>query len=157
METITVYLGCLLVFARYWLIAVLFCWDPLALLLTSFIVMWWSNVVSMLGVISQQAQFLMFFTFLMNDYSFLSRHHVLQVFKLCCLIRSSKSSRYLSVVLDLPGSSLSQKAVDDCVRMVQSYVLNPSYAPKLFFTGLTLAAVRMQSRMRAYSASVCDW
>ena len=39
--TITVSLDCLLVSARYWLIAVLFRWDPLALLLTSFIFMWW--------------------------------------------------------------------------------------------------------------------
>ena len=64
------------------------------------------------------------------------------MFKLCCLIINSKLSRYPYVVLDLPGSSLSHKAVDDYVQMVQSYVLSPGYAPKLFFTDLTLDAVR---------------
>ena len=81
-------------------------------------------------------------TFLLGDYSFRSRHNVLWIFKLCCLIVSSGRSRYPSVLLELPGSALDQKVVDDCVRMVQSYVLSPGYAPKLFFTNLTLDAVR---------------
>ena len=80
--------------------------------------------------------------FLLGDCSFQSRHNVLRIFKLCCLIVSSGRSRYPSVLLELPGSALDQKAVDDCVRMVQSYVLSPGYAPKLFFTDLTLDAVR---------------
>ena len=80
--------------------------------------------------------------FLLGDYSFQSRHNVLWIFKLCCLIVSSGRSRYPSVLFELPGSALDQKAVDDCVRMVQSYVLSPGYAPKLFFTDLTLDAVR---------------
>ena len=81
-------------------------------------------------------------TLLLSNYPFLSRHQVLRVFKLCCLIISSVPSRYPPVVLDLPGSSLAPKVVDDCVRMVQSYVLSPGYARKLFFTYLTLDAVR---------------
>ena len=81
-------------------------------------------------------------TFLLGDYSFQSRHNVLRIFKLCCLIVSSGRSRYTSVLLELPGSALDQKIVDDCVRMVQSYVLSPGYAPKLFFTDLTLDSVR---------------
>ena len=80
--------------------------------------------------------------FLLGDYSFQSRHNVLRIFKLCCLIVSSGRSRYPSVLLELPGSALDQKAVDNCVRMVQSYVLSPGYVPKLFFTDLTLDAVR---------------
>ena len=80
--------------------------------------------------------------FLLGDYSFQSRQNVLRIFKLCCLIVSSCRSRYPSVLLELPGSALDQKAVDNCVRMVQSYVLSPGYVPKLFFTDLTLDAVR---------------
>ena len=79
---------------------------------------------------------------LLGDYSFQSRHNVLRIFKLCCLIVSSGRSRYPSVLLQLPGSALDQKAVGNCVRMVQSYVLSPGYVPKLFFTDLTLDAVR---------------
>ena len=80
--------------------------------------------------------------FLLGDCSFQSRHNVLRIFKLCCLIVSSGRSRYPSVLLELPGSALDQKAVDNCVRMVQSYVLSPGYVPKLFFTDLRLDAVR---------------
>ena len=58
------------------------------------------------------------------------------------MIVSSGRSRYPSVLLELPSSALDQKAVDDCVRMVQSYVLSLGYAPKLFFTDLTMDAVR---------------
>ena len=81
-------------------------------------------------------------TFLLGDYSFQSRHNVLRVFKLCCLIVSSGRRRYPSVLLELPGSALDQKVVDNCVRLVQSYVLSPGYTPKLFFTDFILDAVR---------------
>ena len=50
--------GCLLVSARYWLIALLFRWDSLTLLLTIFIALWWRSVGIMLVVSSQRIDFL---------------------------------------------------------------------------------------------------
>ena len=45
--------------------------------------------------------------YLLRDVGFLSRHHLLRVFKLCCLVSGVSASQYPAVSLDLSGFALS--------------------------------------------------
>ena len=42
----------------------------------------------------------------------------------------------------LGGSKIGEDIFQDCLRLVQSYVLSPGFCPRLFFTESTLVAVR---------------
>ena len=44
--------------------------------------------------------------------------------------------------LDLGGSKIGEDIFQDCLRLVQSYVLSPGYCPRLFLTESTLGTVR---------------
>ena len=79
---------------------------------------------------------------LTQDFSIQSLSHVLHVFRLCCLAVRSPEVFCLSVSISLSGSSLREDAVQNCVRLIQSYVLSPGYIHQSFFTGQTLNAVR---------------
>ena len=54
---------------------------------------------------------------------------------------SAKSS-LPAVTFDLGGSALSPAMVQDCVLMVQSHIVSPSFNPRLFFSASLLVAVR---------------
>ena len=80
--------------------------------------------------------------YLLRDFSFQARHHVCRVLKLCCLVMGSSCGVQPQVSLDLGGSKIGEEIFQDCLRLVQSYVLSPGYFPRLFFTESTLGAVR---------------
>ena len=46
------------------------------------------------------------------------------------------------VTFDFAGSKIGEDTFQDCLRLVQSYVLSPGYCPQLFLTESTLGAVR---------------
>ena len=79
---------------------------------------------------------------LLHDFSFQARHHVCRVLKLCCLVMGSSCGVQPQVSLDLGGSKIGEELFQDCLRLVQSYVLSLGYCPRLFFTESTLGAVR---------------
>ena len=80
--------------------------------------------------------------YLTQNFSFRSRSHLLRVFKLCCLAIKTCETVYPAVSISLSGSSLREVALQNCVRLLQSYVLSPGYCHQSFFTGQTLDAVR---------------
>ena len=80
--------------------------------------------------------------FLLRDFAFLSRTHVFRLFKICCLVVGVPKSSLPAVTIDLGGSALSQAMVQDCVLMVQSHIVSPSFNPRLFFSASLLVAVR---------------
>ena len=80
--------------------------------------------------------------YLMQDFSFQSRIHLLRVFKLCCLAVRTLDVSYPSVSISLSGSSLVESAMQNCIKMIQSYVLSEGYSHQAFFTGQTMEAVR---------------
>ena len=77
--------------------------------------------------------------YLMQDFSFQSRIHLLRVFKLCCLAVRTLDVSYPSVSY---GSSLVESAMQKCIKLIQSYVLSEGYSHQAFFTGQTMEAVR---------------
>ena len=80
--------------------------------------------------------------FLLRDFAFQSRTHVFRLFKICCLVVGVPKSSLPAVTIDLGGSALSPAMVQDCVLMVQSHIVNPSFNPRLFFSASLLVAVR---------------
>ena len=80
--------------------------------------------------------------FLLWDFAFQSRTHVFRLFKICCLVVGLPDSSLPAVTIDLGGSALSPAMVQDCVLMVQSHVVNPSFNPRLFVSASLLVAVR---------------
>ena len=80
--------------------------------------------------------------FLLRDFAFQSRTHVFRLFKICCLVVGVPKSSLPAVTIDLGGSALSQAMVQDCVLMVQSHIVSPSFNPRLFFSASLLVAVR---------------
>ena len=80
--------------------------------------------------------------FLLRDFGFQSRTHVFRLFKICCLIVGTRDSNPPVVTIDLNGSALDQAMVQDCILIVQSQVLGPSFNPQLFFSGSLLLAVQ---------------
>ena len=81
-------------------------------------------------------------SFLMQNFSFQSRHRLLSVFQLCCLVINIPQSIHPVVTLELKGCAIDPKVFHDCLLLVQSYVLCPGYAHQSFFTIPTLDTVR---------------
>ena len=75
--------------------------------------------------------------YLLRDFSFQACHHVCRVLKLCCLIMGSPCGVHPQVLFDLGCGKISKDVFQDCLRLVQSYVLNPGYCPQFFFTEST--------------------
>ena len=65
--------------------------------------------------------FLKVIRYLLRDFRFLSREHLCQVFRLCCLVIGIPSSDFQSVTMDLSGSSISKEVFLTSIRLVQSY------------------------------------
>ena len=80
--------------------------------------------------------------FLLRDFAFQSRTHVFRLFKMCCLVVGVPKSNLPAVIIDLGGSALSPAVVQDCVLLVQSHIISPSFNPRLFFSASLLVAVR---------------
>ena len=80
--------------------------------------------------------------YLLRDVGFLSRPHLLRVFKLCCLVSGVAASRYPAVSLDLSGFALSVADIQSCVQLVQSYILSEGYSHQSFFSDQTLKVVK---------------
>ena len=78
---------------------------------------------------------------LLRDFSFLARHRVCRVLKLCVLVTGRPRAVYPTVNFDLSGSKLSMAKFQECLRLVQSYVLSPGYEHQSFFTEPTMEAV----------------
>ena len=80
--------------------------------------------------------------FLLRDFAFQSRTHVFRLFKICCLVVGVPKSSLPAVTIDLGGSALSPAMVQDCVLMVKSHIVSPSFNPRLFFSASLLVAVQ---------------
>ena len=79
---------------------------------------------------------------LLFDFVFQARHRLLRVFKLCCLFVGMPAVKYLVVTFDLSGSALESRSFQDCLRLVQSYVMCAGYSPQRLFSDQTVRAVR---------------
>ena len=66
------------------------------------------------------------------DFGFQTRHRVLRVFKFCCLFVGMPAVKYPVVTFDLSGSALKSRSFQDCLRLVQSYVMCAGYSPQDF-------------------------
>ena len=81
-------------------------------------------------------------SWLLRDFSFLARHRVCRVLKLCVLVTRRPRAYYPTVSFGLSGSRLSMAKFQECLRLVQSYVLSPGYEHKSFFTEPTMEDVQ---------------
>ena len=79
---------------------------------------------------------------LLLDFGFQARHRLLRVFKLCCLFVGMPAVKYPVVTFDLNGSALESRSFQDCLRLVQSYVMCAGYSPRRLFSDQTVRAVR---------------
>ena len=80
--------------------------------------------------------------YLLRVVGFLSRHHLLRVFKPCCLVSEVSASQYHAVSLDLSGIALSIEYFQSCVQLVQSYILSEGCSHQSFFSDQTLKVVK---------------
>ena len=80
--------------------------------------------------------------YLLRDLGFLSRHQLLRVFKLCCVVAEVPSSHSLAVSLDLAGFALDAECFQTCVQLVQSYILSVGCSHKPFSTDQALIVVK---------------
>ena len=80
--------------------------------------------------------------YLLNDFAFRSRCHLLRIFKLCCLVVGEPHRDYPSFTMDLTGCGLKKTSVLLCFRIMQSNILSADYCHKSLFTESTLALLR---------------
>ena len=64
---------------------------------------------------------------LLLDFGFQARHRVLRVFKLRGLFVGMPAVKYPVVTFDLSGSALESRSFQDCLHLVQSYVMCAGY------------------------------
>ena len=65
--------------------------------------------------------------YFMQDFSFQSRAQLLRIFKLCCLAIKTLDVDYPAVSISLSCSTLREYALQNCIRLIQSYVLSQGY------------------------------
>ena len=80
--------------------------------------------------------------YLLDDFVFQSRRHVMRVFKLCCFLVGEPNHACPPFTIDLGGCGQAERSVHLCCRIVQSYVLSDGYAPQSLFTESTLGLIR---------------
>ena len=80
--------------------------------------------------------------YLLDDFGFQSRRHVLRVFKICCLLVGEPNRVSPPFTLDLAGCKQAEGSVLLCCRVVQSYVLGDGYSPQSLFTESTMGLIR---------------
>ena len=79
---------------------------------------------------------------MLKDFAFQSRHNLLRVVKLCCLIVVGRTHVVPDVSLEIAECQVPQAVVRSCVRIVQSFVLSGGYQHQHLFTSSTLDQVR---------------
>ena len=80
--------------------------------------------------------------YLLLDFGFQARHRVLRVFKLCCLFVGMPAVKYPVVTFDLSGSALEPRSFQNCLRLVQSYVMCAVSSPQGPFSDQINSAVQ---------------
>ena len=80
--------------------------------------------------------------YLLDDFGFQSRRHVMRVFKMCCLLVGELNHACPPSTIGLGGCGQAEGSVHLCCRIVQSYVLSDGYAPQSLFTESTLSLIR---------------
>ena len=80
--------------------------------------------------------------YLLDDFGFQSRRHVLRVFKLCCLLVGEPNRVSPPFTLDLSSCKQAEGSVLLCCRVVQSYVLSDGYSPQSLFTESSMGLIR---------------
>ena len=65
--------------------------------------------------------------YLYRDSSFQANHHLLRVFKLCCLNVGMPREKYPAVSFDLSGCAVKAESFDCCLLLVQSYKISAGY------------------------------
>ena len=81
-------------------------------------------------------------TYLLTDYSFMSRRSLVRVLKFGCLIVEHPQKKFQAVEIDLEGCKVPQSVIASCVRGVQSFVSSANYKAGAFFTEGTMDCVR---------------
>ena len=80
--------------------------------------------------------------YLLDDFGFQSRRHVLRVFKLCCLLVGEPNRVSPPFTLDLSSCKQAEGSVLLCCRVVQSNVLSDGYSPQSLFTESSMGLIR---------------
>ena len=80
--------------------------------------------------------------YLFLDFGFQARHRILRVLKLCCLFVGMPAVKYPAVTFDLSGSAWEPRSFQNCLRLVQSYVMCAGYSPQGLFSDQTVSAVQ---------------
>ena len=80
--------------------------------------------------------------YLLDDFSFRSRCHVLRVFKLCCLVVGEPHREYPSFSVILSGCGMRRTCVQLCLRIKQTHILSADYCHQSFFREHPLALYR---------------
>ena len=81
-------------------------------------------------------------TFLLADYSFMSRRHLSYISKVWCLIAERPSVDLLEIIIELDGWAVSASVVTPCLMGVQRLWSSASYKQGAFFTEGTMESVR---------------
>ena len=97
-------------------------------------------------------------TYLLSDYSFLSRKNLCRIFKLCYLVIRRPSCDFPAVIISLNDCAVPDSVVSSCLRGVQSYVCASSFKVQSLFTQHTMECVRDSiPRARDFMVSAADF
>ena len=81
-------------------------------------------------------------TYLLSDYSFLSRKSLCRILKLCYLVIRRPTCTYPAVVFSLKDCVVPESVVSSCLRGVQSYVCASHFKVQTLFTPRTMECIR---------------
>ena len=81
-------------------------------------------------------------TYMLSDYSFMSRRSLVRVLKVCCLVVSRPPKKMPDIEFDLKDCAVPVAVVTSSLRGVQSLVSSPGYKQGAFFTQATMESVR---------------
>ena len=97
-------------------------------------------------------------TYLLSDYSLLSRKNLCRIFKLCYLVIRRPTCDFLAVLISLSGCVVPDSVVSSCLRGVQSYVCASSFKVQSLFTQHTMGCVLDSiSKARDFMVSAADF
>ena len=81
-------------------------------------------------------------TYLLSDYSFMSRRSLVRVLEVCCLVIDRPQKKMPNIEIDLKDCAVSVAVVTSSLRCVHSLVSSPGYKQGAFFTQGTKESVR---------------
>ena len=90
----------------------------------------------------------------------MSRRHLTQVFRLCCLAAKDSCADLPEIIIALDGCAVPASVVTSCVKGVQSLVSSASYKQGAFFTEGTMESVQeyiARSREFMVSSAFDPW